>query len=330
MKLTEPRAEQDIFNDLAQLCAMSGFVHALLWISFRDNYVAFNGAMDGDTLHASYAPERSIRTEFLTLLGLLVRHPIDLREPSPAEIQALLDRTKLLLNELHLRLAQPMWDALTEAAKCKKLPESGRLASPFTRADAIREPIFYGGESAYSFQYRDMVLDRYAADEVWLLANKAFSIADAQAIARAISELQNSKIKWALSRFKTKVPNSSLLLSCFTTTAEEIASYCAQPKETVLAVLAAFSITAPANHDFVSLGAFNIANARPVIALPDGSYLSLQTYVIFESLYDSPFYWMIDDRSYRAKTATHRALSQSSSLPNGCARCSEKIMSFAM
>lgn len=27
--------------------------------------------------------------------------------------------------------------------------------NPFTNGAALREPIFYGGESAYSFQYRD-------------------------------------------------------------------------------------------------------------------------------------------------------------------------------
>ncbi len=32
----EPRAEQDIFNDLAELCAAPGFVHALAWMSLRD------------------------------------------------------------------------------------------------------------------------------------------------------------------------------------------------------------------------------------------------------------------------------------------------------
>lgn len=78
-----------------------------------------------------------------------------------------------------------MWDSIIEAAK---VAEAGaeRPPSPFTRADVLREPIFYGAESAYSFQYRDMALERYAADEAWLLANKGFSIADAQAIALSL------------------------------------------------------------------------------------------------------------------------------------------------
>lgn len=306
MEQTEPRAEQNIFSDLAELCAAPGFLHALSWMSLRDNYVAFDGTMDSDALAASYALGRTVRTEFSTLLGLLIRQPIDLTEPTPAEIQALLDRTNALLEELHARLGRPMRDAIIETAKAPQKARAGRPPSPFTRADVLREPIFYGGESAYSFQYRDMALERYVVDEAWLLANKGFGMVDAQATVCAVSEIQNTKIPSMLSRPKAEVPSSLSLLPAFTTTAEEIAAHCGRPVETVRAVLAAVSVAAPTNQDFTSLGAFNLANAYPIIALPNGRYIALQTYGIVESLYDSPFYWMIGDKSYRAKASAHR------------------------
>jgi SEC-C motif/Nuclease-related domain len=305
MNATQPRAEQDIFHDLAELCTTPGFAHALAWMSLRDNYVTFDGNMESEALAASYAPGRTVRTEFSTLLGLLIREPIDLSEPTPAEIQALFDRTGTLLNELHERLAQPMWDSIIETAKAMQEDGAERPASPFTSADVLREPIFYGGGSAYSFQYRDMALERYAADEPWLIANKGFCIAHAQAVASAISEIQTRKIASVLSRLKDKA-SFPALLPAFTTTIDEIVAHCGLPIETARAVLAALSISAPANQDFTSLGAFNLANACPVVALSDGSYLSLQTYGIVESLYDSPFYWMVGDKSYRAKASAHR------------------------
>ena len=153
MDSVEPRAEQDIFDDLAELCATPGYAHALAWMSLRDNYVTFDGAMDSEALAASYTPGRTVRTEFSTLLGLLIRQPIDLSEPTPAEIQVLFDRTGALLNELHERLGRPMWDSIIETAKAMQEEGAERPPSPFTRADVLREPIFYGGESAYSFQY---------------------------------------------------------------------------------------------------------------------------------------------------------------------------------
>lgn len=303
---SEPRPEKDIFSDLAELCVTPGFVHALAWMSLRDNYVAFDGAMDGDALAASYAPGRTVRTEFSTLLGLLVRQPINLSEPAPAEAQALFDRTNALLEELHHRLGRPMWDSIIEAAKAARDAGSERSPSPFTRADVLREPIFYGGESAYSFQYRDMALERYAADQAWLLGNKGFDIADAQAVASAVSKIQNKKILGVISRLKAEASSFASLLPAFTTTVEEIAADCGRPVERVRAVLAALSVSAPANDEFTSLGAFNVANACPIVALPDGRYVALQTYGVVESLYDSPFYWMIGDKSYRAMASAHR------------------------
>lgn len=173
MEPGEPRAEQDIFDDLTELCSRPGFVHALAWMSLRDNYVTFDGEMDSNALAASYAPGRMIRTEFSTLLGLLIRQPINMSEPTAAEIQALFDRTTELLAELHKRLGRPMWEAILDSAKAAQMGFD-QSPSPFTRADVLREPIFYGGESAYNFQYRDMALERYAADDAWLIMNKGF------------------------------------------------------------------------------------------------------------------------------------------------------------
>jgi len=301
----EPRAEQNIFDDLAALCAAPGFIHALSWMSLRDNYVMFDGAMDSEALADSYVSGRTIRTEFSTLLGLLIRQPIDLSDPTPTEIRTLLDRTHKLLRELHNRLGRPMWDSIIEAVKSSK-EGAAPPPSPFTRADVLREPIFYGGESAYSFQYRDMALERYAADEAWLRTNKGFSIADAQAVARAITDIHSVKVPKALRGFKGAASPYSSLLPAFAVTAEEVATHCAQPIETTRAVLTALSTKAPSNLDFTSLGAFNLANACPIIALPDERYLALQTYGIVESLYDSPFYWMIGDKPYRADASAHR------------------------
>jgi hypothetical protein len=57
----------------------------------------------------------------------------------------------------------------------------------------MREPIFYGGESAYSFQCRDLSPRKYANDDEWLKANKGFSIRTARNIVYAIGKLQNEK-----------------------------------------------------------------------------------------------------------------------------------------
>jgi hypothetical protein len=50
---------------------------------------------------------------------------------------------------MHHAMMQEMFGGLTPKEVLEK------HIDPFDRGAALREPIFYGGESAYSFQYRD-------------------------------------------------------------------------------------------------------------------------------------------------------------------------------
>jgi hypothetical protein len=101
-----------------------------------------------------------------------------------------MDRTDALLKELHETFLPSMPGAIAEQAKApvKDLELLGR-------GEFLREAIFYGGESAYSFQYRDFAPLKYAADDPWLKANRGFSIFDARTIAQAIARLQEQKLK---------------------------------------------------------------------------------------------------------------------------------------
>src|SRR5215472_2772 len=58
--------------------------------------------------------------------------------------------------------------------------KSEQRAGPDLAGAALREPIFYGGESAYGFQYRDLAEKKYKADDPWLLSRMGFSISDAR------------------------------------------------------------------------------------------------------------------------------------------------------
>jgi hypothetical protein len=58
----------------------------------------------------------------------------------------------------------------------------------------MREPIFYGGESAYGFQYLDFARPKYRDDDGWLDANKGFRIDDACQIGEALGKLQSYRL----------------------------------------------------------------------------------------------------------------------------------------
>ena len=302
-----PRIEQDVFDDLDALCGSSGYIHVLAFLSFRDNLVSYDGHMTSEDMAASYTPERTIRTEFATLMGLMLKHPIDFNLPTPADMQALIDKTDSLLRELHACLGQPMIEAITGALAAKKASSSVDQVSPFLRGDVLREPIFYGGELAYSFQYRDLALDRYAKDDDWLQINKGFRIAEAHAVVGALARLQNRKVIETIKGMTHLDPSRWSTLAGFTSSLEEIAAEANVASESTAAFLAALTAPKlPANAGFTALGNFNIANAFPILRSPSGDYVSLQTYGVFEALYDSPFYWMAVDKSYKDTAFAHR------------------------
>src|SRR3546814_7782883 len=65
--------------------------------------------------------------------------------------------------------------------------ERGESLPPMS-GEAMREPIFYGGEAALSFQYLDFALLKYREDNDWLVAHRGFRIEDAATVARSLND----------------------------------------------------------------------------------------------------------------------------------------------
>ena len=164
------REEQEIFGDLAALCGSPGYVHAIASLCFRDNMIAYRGEMTAEDMQHMFSMSRLVRTEISALIGLLIKQEIDYAYPGDEELSRYVQQTEKLLKEVHEAMLRP-WKAAFDPQKAAE--HGARL---FTSGDALREPIFYGGESAYSFQYRDFSPLKYAADDDWLRANKGFTI----------------------------------------------------------------------------------------------------------------------------------------------------------
>jgi hypothetical protein len=200
-----------------------------------------------------------------------------------------------------------MLDAIVESIKRDQAGLPVDEATVFARGDVMREPIFYGAESAYNFQYWDFVLERYARDDPWLRAHKGFGIAEAHAVARALADLTNHKVIATVSKVRRFDPSVWTVLPGFSFTLDEIADKAGIASAAAEAVLAAFTAPEPpTNAGFKSLGDFNAANACSILRLPDRGFVSLQGYGVFEALYDSPFYWMAADKAYKDTAFTNR------------------------
>lgn len=299
MDLRDIRSEAAVFADLARLCRTPGYVHAFAHLCWRDNLVRYAGQMKPEDMQRLFTPERLIRTELSTLLGLMVQAPWYGPHPGPDAVRDLITQTDTLLQQLHSSMPGSL--AQWATGDDGPLEREGYL-----RGVAMREPIFYGGESAYVFQYRDLSVPKYVRANHWLLTNKGFEIADAHAVIQAIARLQDEKAArlWNASRAAADWLGVDLL-TCYTFGEAEIAKRSAVPVARVQAVLAAFTLSHD-NAAFTSLAAPNAIYAQPLLAVGNESVMQFLPYASAEALYESPFYWMIDDKRYRATAATHR------------------------
>lgn len=295
------RPEEEIFAELSTLCVQPGFVHALAFICFRDNVVRYTGNMREKDLHNLFDPSRLIRTEINTLHGLMVKAEVDWELPPPQQLQHYTDSSYRLLGELHGALSSEFTQGVTPEAIA-----SGSL-NPFKSGKVLREPIFYSGESAYNFQYRMLAARRYSADADWLRHNRGFDMAQAAAVADAVQRVHTEQFRRSYEEVASLAPEQRTMLPFFVVSAEAIAAACNIDATTVVRVLDAFTPPrAERNTGFQALDDFNVVSATPLLRMPDGRYLSLQTYGLAEAVYDVPFYWMSADKAYRPTLAKNR------------------------
>lgn len=297
--MQKPREEAQILGDLASLAASPGYVHAVAHISHRDNIILFKGKLKPSDMDRLFGRERLIRTELTTLIGLMAKQPMNLSEQSADVVAGYVKRTDALMRELHEAISYPMFAAMFEAMKAGSPPPN-----PW-HGPGMREPIFYGSESAYAFQYRDLGPEKYGADDDWMQQTHGFTSRQAKTIAETMCTLMNEKgTRLFQDAQAAKAPPASWLPS-FEFSLDEVALRSGVAQDVVEAFFRAFLFTGD-NAAFKEAGDFNEVAARPLLPTDRGTVLLFSHYAIYEALYESPFFWMWNDKSYRPTAAKHR------------------------
>lgn len=296
------RTEQEIFEVLESLCASPGYIRIVAFICIRDNLIKFKGNITKEDLAPMFSESRLTRTEITTLIGLMLKHGSpDCSLISPVVFKSYLDDTDKLLKELHGSMLKPAQEKIIKSI------ETTKKTNFFETGLFLREPIFYGPESAYLFQYRDFSIPKYKRDDEWLLHNKGFSIEDAWRVVSSICAVQADKSTKTLRSRWNPFKRISDSLSTFSFTTEEAVNCSGLVEEVVNNVLNAFSIdSADRNKSFRSINDFNIANSQPLIQIDTNSYILLQSYNLVEALYETPAYWMMSDSEYVNDATQHR------------------------
>lgn len=299
--MEKPREESQILEDLATLAASPGYVHAVAHICHRDNVIHIKGNLKPSDMDRLFSRERLIRTELTTLIGLMAKNPLDLSEQSADVVEGYVRRTDILMEELHNAMSYPMLASMFEAVKGGTRPPD-----PW-RGHGMREPIFYGTESAYAFQYRDLVPEKYGADDDWMLEAKGFTSGQARTIAKTMCALMDDKGTRLFADARTTKAQPQTWLPAFEFSSNEVAFRSEVARDVVDAFFRVFSFTGD-NAAFKEVGDFNEVAARPLLPTGRGTVLLFSHYAICEALYESPFFWMWEDKTYRPTAAKHRGV----------------------
>lgn len=295
------RTEQEIFDELSELCRSPGYIHAIAWFCFRDNTIKYSEELKPENIVERESSEALIRTEIATLIGLCLKDELVDTIPSPAKMQEYIDKTEHLLSELHRSITPP----LDEIIDLKKIGDPDY--NPMSDGRLLREAIFYGAESAYHFQYREFSLLKYTNDNGWLTLNKGYSAEDAYQVINSIFKIQNRKVNQFLDTISKIHPDEWTALPCYTFTIEELCDEVEISSEKAQLVIDSFT-----HHlgmgAFNSLDDFNPSKAYPIIKLNKDEFLLFQHYTLLEAFYETPFFWFNDDDDYRDKAMSHRGL----------------------
>jgi hypothetical protein len=229
----------------------------------------------------------------------MVKNQLDLSQQPSDVVEDYVKRTDVLMEELHNAMSYPMFAAMFEAVKAGTEPPD-----PW-RGPGMREPIFYGSESAYAFQYRDLVPEKYGEDDDWMLKAKGFTSGQARTIAKTMCTLMDEKGTRLFADARTAKAQPGTWLPAFEFSSNEVAFRGGVAQDVVDAFFRAFLFTGD-NAAFKEVGDFNEVAARPLLSTDRGTVLLFSHYAIYEALYESPFFWMWDDKPYRPIAAKHR------------------------
>lgn len=93
------------------------------------------------------------------------------------------------------------------------------------------------------------------------------------------------------------------LLDLFVITRQDVASVAGG---NVLLELFSCSPSRSTNEKFNSIGSYNQCRSHPFLKVGPDRFLLPVSFFLAEALYESPYYWMAEDRGYRHKLAKHR------------------------
>ncbi|MBD8662008.1 hypothetical protein IFT59_01975 [Rhizobium sp. CFBP 8752] len=296
-----PRSMDAIFEDLRSLAQADGALHDISEIIYRD-WVVNVDLKEGKVTDAPsdrWSSDKLNTNELLLLLGLLVQAP-DNRTYANIKVKSgFSSEADRLLRELHDRInadAASVFDP--ESRKFLEKPESlGMFA---------REAIYYGAASFYIHQFAKFARHRYRADGTWLLQKAGISIRPMIEIATFIvGQITAQMDATGRARRAGEAPDNGDLTNSLLISKAVLSKKFGSKGKDFIAKFATPVIGS--NVGFSTPFSINSTFIAPLIDFGEYLYVPSQ-YRLMESIYESPFYWMVGDKDYCDEAAANRGL----------------------
>ena len=295
------RDTESIVEDLERLCQEDGFVYTFLFSVLSTLFALPDSVIDIDWSH------RPNHQELAFLLGLMVKQPLSLTYLNSVET---FNRQNIsaheLLKELHRSLSPA---ELKQDSEPEEFIDDEPASEPMSRGGWLRtdgslvEPIFYGEEGAFNFQYTDLAAKRYRHDSEWIESYLGTSLESIIEISQYLNQLLGERF----SEFEFTDTIGGMcerLKAVFLVRLDDLREI---GSDAVTGFLRAFGLKpGRANQNFGAIGSYNEVHSRPAVIVEDAAFLFPIQFYLDKSIYESPFYWMMGDRVYKATALSNR------------------------
>lgn len=274
------RNEKDIIAELNEYSSLVDFLNVLIYL------VEKNLNCSVDELSNQNFRELLNENELAFLFGLWIKNRHK-KKPNKNNTIAIADKVHNLMDEYHLTFL-------------KYFPKPEKFENYHiefrTNPESVKETIFYAPSGAYDYQFLNFLETKYSKDKLWLIENKNFNPKDAKNLYINLKSILNYKLNTKEFR-ENRIGLYSLKFN----------NFIFKKNPNFIKILDSFSSyeTEILNQDFNDIGDLNHFRIKPVIKTKD-SYIIPLPYLLSEAIYDSPFYWMIDNTEYRSKAQKNR------------------------
>ena len=296
---SEPRPLAEIFEDLRSLAQCEGALHEISSLIYRDHFVTVD-RHDGrvvDDPEYRWSTSKLNANEILLLLGLMVQSSAEHTFSARRVGDGFVAGSDSLLHEFHGRVIAD--SALTFDPTADSIDAQENSLGLFAR-----EAIYYGAAGFYLHQFLKFSRQRYRNDTEWLLRNVGISIRPMLEIAKFILDRINAQMT-AVGNLRENDRDFSKgeLTDSLLIAKEDVRKKFGGKSDAFFRKFVT-PIT-KANEKFTDPFAVNGVSLAPIIEMGDYLYVPVQ-YRLCESIYESPFFWMMDDSAYANIHAEHR------------------------